>query len=159
MAKSGKSTRMTVSTAAPVMAWSITRRRKLMGGTLNAIALEFVSGIFISGNASCRLASRNAPHHEPCQRVDHNGDEEQCQANLDQCRKIQIAGRFGEFVGEYAGHGVSGSEQRFGNFRTVADHHGYRHGFAEGAAQTQNDGAYDSSPCIAQHTHKAKRAS
>src|SRR5208282_4025437 len=136
MAKSGKSTRRTVSTAAPVMAWSVTRRRKLMGGTDVAVELGL-----LSGNASCRLASSNAPHHEPCKRVDHNGDEEQCQANLDQCRKIQIAGRFGEFVGEYAGHGVSGSKQRFGNFRTVADHHGDRHGFAERAAQTQNDGA------------------
>src|SRR5208282_4002395 len=141
MAKSGKSTRRTVSTETPVITWSVTRRRKLMGGTLNAVVLEFVSG-----NASCRLASSNAPHQKPCQRVDHNGDKKQRQADLDQCRKIQIAGRFRELVGEYAGHGVSGSKQRFGNFRTVADDHGDRHGFAERAAQTQNDGAHDSGP-------------
>ncbi len=35
MAKSGKSTSMTVSTATPVIVWSTTRRRKLMGGTMN----------------------------------------------------------------------------------------------------------------------------
>src|ERR1035441_702187 len=138
MAKSGKSTRRTVSTATPVIALSTTRRRKLMGGTLNCGAKPAAELEFVSGNASRRLASSNTPHHEPCKRVDHNGDKEQRQANLDQCRKIEIAGRFGEFVGEYAGHGVSGSKQRLGNFRTVADHHGDRHGFAKRAAQAQN---------------------
>src|SRR6266849_2161306 len=123
MAKSGTSTTTTVSAATLVIAWSITRRRKLMGGILmceirTAAVLAFVSDILcqtcyvkhISNYASRRLPSRNAPHHEPCQRVDHDGDKEERQANLDQSRKIQIAGRFGEFVGEHAGHGVSGSK-------------------------------------------------
>src|ERR1700687_4071836 len=153
MANSGKSTSRTVSTATPVIAWSTTRRRKLMVGTLIGGTKAAAELELLSGNAFRRLASSNAPHHDPRQRVDHNGDKEQRQAYLDQRGKIQIAGRFGEFVGEYAGHGVSGSKQRLGNFRTVADHHGYRHGFAERKAQAQNDGAHDSRPRIAQHTH------
>src|SRR5271167_234831 len=118
MAKSGRSTSATVSTATPVMARSITRRRKLIGGIWMACELEFVSG-----KTFCRLASGNTPHHEPRQRVDHNGYKEQRQANLNQCREIKIASRFGEFVGQHAGHGVSGSKQRLGNLRAVADHH------------------------------------
>src|SRR5208282_1382190 len=127
MANSGKSTRATVSTATPVITWSTTRRRKLMGGMpicgiATAAELEFVSGNFVSSvlssdNTSCRLTSSNAPHHEPCQRVDHNGDKEQRQANLDQRGKIEIAGRFREFIGEHAGHGISRSKQRFGDLR------------------------------------------
>src|ERR1700675_417732 len=139
MATSGTSTTTTVSAATPVIAWSTTRRRRVMGGILmcgikTAAVLGFVSDMS-SSHVSRRLPSRDAPHHEPCQRVDYDGDKEQRQANLDQSRKIQIAGRFGEFVGEHAGHGVSGSKQRLGNFGTVADHHGDRHSFAERAAQ------------------------
>ena len=65
------------------------RRRKVMGGTLmcgirSAAVLEFVSDMLcqtsyvklISNYASRRLPSSNAPHHEPCQRVDHDGDKE-----------------------------------------------------------------------------------
>src|ERR1035437_6351427 len=99
MAKSGKSTRRTVSTATPVIAWSTTRRRKLIGGTLNCGAKPAAELELLSGNASRRLVSSNAPHHEPRKRVDHDGDKEQRQANLDQRRKIKIARRFGEFVG------------------------------------------------------------
>src|ERR1019366_5200215 len=95
MAKSGKSTRSTVSTETPVITWSITRRRKLMGGmticgTLVGEPMVVVGLDFVSGNASRRLASRYAPHHKPGKRVDHNGDKEQRQANLNQRRKIEI---------------------------------------------------------------------
>src|SRR5229473_2416992 len=110
MAKSGTSTTTTVSAATPVIAWSTIRRRRVMGGILMCGIKTAAVLLFISDNASRRLPSSNAPHHEPCQRVDHDGDKEERQADLDQSRKIQIAGRFGEFVGEHAGHGVSGSK-------------------------------------------------
>src|ERR1700676_5167903 len=102
MANSGTSTTTTVSAATPVMAWSTTRRHRVMGGILmcgpkTAAALEFVSDIS-SSYASRRLPTLHAPHHDPCQRVDASGDKEAIEADLDHSRKIQIAGRFGELV-------------------------------------------------------------
>jgi hypothetical protein len=72
-----------VSTATPVIARSITRRRQLKGGILTWGTRAGTELEFVSDNAFRRLASSNAPHHEPCERVDHNGDKEQRQADFD----------------------------------------------------------------------------
>src|SRR5260370_39775765 len=106
MAKSGKSTRATVSTEMAVIAWSVARLRQLMCGMATCGRMPAAELELLSGNAFCRLASSNAPHHEPGQSVDHYGDKEQRQANFDQRGQVQIACCFGEFVGQHAGHGV-----------------------------------------------------
>src|ERR1700690_933625 len=46
MANSGKSTRMTVSTETPVIAWSVARRRQLMGGMVAAGITAVVLGLW-----------------------------------------------------------------------------------------------------------------
>src|SRR5271165_1699828 len=114
MAPNGSRTSNTVSTATPVMRWSVMRRRQLMGGMATAIALELAS---ISGNAPRGLSPRNTPNQQSGQRVHDDGDQEQSQTNLDQSRQIDVARRFAEFVGQNAGHGVSGGKQRFGDLR------------------------------------------
>ena len=56
--------------------------------------------------------SAHAPHEQAGQPVDHDRDDEQQQADLDQGRDVEVRRRLGELVGDDAGHGVAGREQR-----------------------------------------------
>ena len=73
--------------------------------------------------------------------VDQHGHAEQHEADFKQRAQIQIAGGLVEFVGDDAGQRVAGREQRFDDLRRVADDHRDGHGFAERAAQSENDRA------------------
>ena len=57
------------------------------------------------------------------------------QAERDQRRGVEVADRFGEFVGDGRGDGRAGRQDRAGDAVRIADHEGDRHGLAERAAQ------------------------
>src|SRR4029077_8123304 len=103
---------MTVSTAAPVMTWSVIRRRKAIGGTVCSGEVLVVSGI-----GPRRLAAGDGPDQESRQRVDYDRDQKQGQANLDQSGKVDITGGFAEFISQDAGHGIARRKQRLRNLR------------------------------------------
>jgi hypothetical protein len=89
MAKSGNKTRRTVKTATPVMARSVIRRRKLIGGILISVPwaateFEFVSDPIISGHVSGRQSPGDAPNHDPSQGIHNDSDKEQRQTDFDQ---------------------------------------------------------------------------
>ncbi len=67
--------------------------------------------------------------------------------------QVEFVRGFGELIGDNAGHAVARSQQRARNFRPVADDHGDRHGFAQGAAQAENDCSDDADARVAQHAH------
>ena len=73
--------------------------------------------------------------------------------DFDQGAQVKLVRSFAELVGDDTGHAVSRGQQRTHNFRPVADHHGDRHGFAQGAAQTKNHSADDANARVAQHPH------
>src|SRR5580698_2544956 len=129
MANSGTSTRMTVSTAAPVMTWSVMRRRKAIGATGFSAEVLLASGI-----GPRRLAAGDGPDQQTCESVDHDRDQEQRQTDFDQRGKVDVSGGLAELIGEHAGHGVTGSEERPRDLRPVADHHGHGHGFSQSAS-------------------------
>src|SRR5271169_1725646 len=97
---------MTVSTAAPVMTWSVMRRRNAIGGTVCSVTVWAVSAI-----GPRRLSASHGPDQQSCQSVDDDRNQEQRQSNLDQCRAVDVSGGLAEFVGQNAGHGVSRGEQ------------------------------------------------
>src|ERR1700678_4006807 len=105
MANNGANTNTTVSTAAPVMTWSTTRRRKAMRGTffLSDLSRSEVSGSDIGPR---RLAASDGPDQQPRQGVDHDRNQEERQTDLDQSRQVNIARSFAELIGQHAGHGV-----------------------------------------------------
>src|SRR5271157_3380146 len=76
IANNGTSTRMTVSTATPVITWLVIRRRKEIGGTVCA-------EIFLSGIGPRRLAASDRPDQQSGQSVDRDGYQEKGQTNLD----------------------------------------------------------------------------
>ena len=53
--------------------------------------------------------------------------------------------------GDDAGQRVAGSEERLADLRVVADDHGDGHGFAERAAEAENDRADDADARVAQN--------
>ena len=57
--------------------------------------------------------------------------------SCDQRRRIEVADRLGEFVGDGGGDRRARRHDRFGNAVGIADHEGHRHGLAERAAQRQ----------------------
>src|SRR5579864_209602 len=107
MAISGANTSTTVKIATPVMRWSMSRRRQLIGGTPCRTTTLFID----SGTSPRRLAARHRPHQQLCQRVHDNRNQKQGQSNLYQSGKVDVAGSLAELVGEHAGHGVSRREQ------------------------------------------------
>src|SRR5271156_4616902 len=110
MENKGTSTRMNVSSATPVITWSVMRRRKAMGAAGCSTVVCVISGI-----GPRRLAAGDGPHQQPRQRVDYDRNQEQRQANLDQGGEINIPGSLAELVGQHAGHGVARREQRLRN--------------------------------------------
>src|SRR5260370_837511 len=101
---------MTVSTATPVITWSVTRRRSEMRSAVCGAEIMGVSDI-----GPRWLAAGNRPHQESGQSVDHNRHQEQGQTNLDESRKVNVSGGLAELIGEHAGHGISRREQRLRN--------------------------------------------
>jgi len=87
------------------------------------------------------------------QSVDDERHNKECEPDFHQGAEIQIARRFGELVGDDAGHGVAGCEQRLRDRGTVPDHHCNGHGFAQRAPQSEDDAADDADSRIAQNPH------
>ena len=85
-------------------------------------------------------------NQQPRQAVEDEGEQEQHQAEFDQRLEIEVAGGFGEFVGDDGGDGVARRKQRGTDGGRVADDHGDRHGFAQSARQRQENGAHDAGP-------------
>src|SRR5579862_1161267 len=80
---------------------------------------------------------------------DREGEENQ--ADLEKGLQISVRGRFGELVGDDAGEGIAGLEKRSGDDRAVAYDHRDGHRLAQGAAQTEDDGAKESPLGIAEN--------
>src|SRR5437660_12727083 len=114
MANNGTSTRMTVRTAAPVMTWSVIRRRKATGCTVRRVGALAVSGIGPRG-----LAAGNGPDQQTCKGVDDDRNQEQSQANLDQSRAVDTSDGLAEFIGQHAGHGIARRKEGFHNLGIV----------------------------------------
>src|ERR1700678_4540815 len=129
MANKGTSTIMTVSTAAPVMTWSVMRRRKAIGATVFSAEVLPASGI-----GPRRLAASDRPDQQTSESVDYDRDQEQRQTDLDQSGKVDVSGGLAKLIREHAGHGIAGGEQRLRDLRTVAYHHGHGHGFSQSAS-------------------------
>ena len=106
IANNGSSTRKTVSMAAPVMTWSVMRRRKAIGGTVRSAVLSPVSGM-----GARRLAAGNCPDQQSRQGVHDNCHHEQSQADFDERREVDVAGGLAEFIRQHTGHGVTGRKQ------------------------------------------------
>src|SRR5665213_1754242 len=75
--------------------------------------------------------------------VDDDGEGEEDQAQFDQGAGVELAGGFGELVGDYGGNGIAGGEEGGFDFGIVADDHGDGHGLAERTRQSQEDGTHD----------------
>src|SRR6185437_1145336 len=83
--------------------------------------------------------------------VDHNGDEEENQAQLDERGKIHRLIGFGEFVGDDAGHGVARGKDIFRDQAGIPDDHRNGHGLAQRAAQRKQDAGKKSRLGIGQY--------
>src|ERR1700723_38353 len=148
MATNGTRTTITVRIAMPVMAWSVTRRRRLTGDTL-CCGAAMLAALDMRAR---RLAARHRPDQQTCQRVHYDRHQKKRQPNFNQRRQMHVARGLGKLIGQDAGHGISRREKRARNIWTVSDHHGDRHGFPESAPQPQNDTAHDSPARVAQHS-------
>ena len=92
------------------------------------------------------------PHQHVARGREHDeGDDEEDQAERDQRRGVEVADRFGEFVGDGRRYGGAGREHRSRNPVRVADDEGHRHGLAERAAKAEHHPADDADPGIGQH--------
>ena len=94
----------------------------------------------ISGSAA---ALGSGDDQDASEAVEDEGEEKEDEAELDQRLEIQIAGGFGEFVGDNRGDGIAGREERGADGGRVADDHGDGHGFAEGARESEKNRAHD----------------
>src|SRR5271165_824429 len=107
------------STAAPMAkafaAWLVKRRHRL------TFCVEASPGC-LGTYPPCR--SGDAPNQQTGQRIDDQGHEEERKSDFDQRTQVEVASSFAEFVGDDAGHGIAGGEERFGDFRPIADDHG-----------------------------------
>src|SRR5579872_321399 len=137
---------MTAPTAAAVTKLFVARRQRLTGVMENCD----VSGAGL-GIAPRRRAPSYGPDEQLRKNIYDDGHEEQRESDFDQRAEIRIARRLAEFIGNDAGHGVSGCEQGAGNLRAIADDHGYGHGLAESATEPQDDAAQNSGARISQN--------
>ena len=87
-----------------------------------------------------------AENQNPRQAVDDDRQAEQHQAEFDQRARVQLAGGLGELIGDHRGDRIARRKQRSVNLGIVADHHGHRHGFPQGARQGQENRAHDAVP-------------
>jgi len=85
-------------------------------------------------------SSHNQQASEP---VENERQKKEYESQLNKGLIMQIAGSFGELVGDNGGDRITGREERGANHRRVADDHGDGHGFAEGAREGQENGAHD----------------
>ena len=92
-----------------------------------------------------------AHQHQPRDGQHDEGDDEQDEAERDQRRRVEIADRFGEFVGDGGGDRRAGRQDRAGDAVRVADDERDRHGLAERAAEAEHDAADDADAGIGQH--------
>ena len=90
-----------------------------------------------------KQVARNRQHDE--------GDDEEDQAERDQRRRVEVADRFGEFVGDGRGDRGARRQDRRRDAVRVADHEGDGHGLAERAAEPEHDAADHADPRIGQH--------
>ena len=65
------------------------------------------------------------------------------EAEFDERLEIEIAGGFGELVGDDGGDGIAGRKERGADGRRVADDHGDGHGLAESASQREKNRTHD----------------
>src|SRR5438552_10457396 len=72
--------------------------------------------------------------------VEKEGQEEEHQAKLDQGLRMELAGGFGEFIGDDGGNGISGRKERSADDGRIADDHGDGHRFAERSGKGQENG-------------------
>ena len=108
-------------------------------------ALDFAPGVIVCsfdmhGYCTARVADVVAMVSQKQLREQIHQDRyaKKDQPDFEQRLQINIGCRFGEFIRDHAGQGVSRREERRGDLRRVADHHRHRHRFAERAAQPEN---------------------
>src|SRR5204863_160017 len=75
--------------------------------------------------------------------VEDEGKNEEHQAKLDQGFGMEIAGGFGEFIGDDGGNGIARRKERCADDRGIADNRGDGHSFAESPSRGQENGGAD----------------
>ncbi len=84
-------------------------------------------------------ALRSGNNQQACKAVEDEGKDEEHQAKLDQRLRMEIAGCFGEFVGDDGSNGLAGRKERSADDRGIADNHGDGHSFAKGPSEGQEN--------------------
>src|SRR5215470_14386138 len=120
---------------------------------LLSLRRQLIAGCKGLGKGPRRLSARYAPYQKTRQSIHNQSYDKQNQGNFNQRTQVEIVSGFRKLIGNHAGQRVPGSKQGFRYFRPVANDHGHCHGFADGASKAENDGAQDSHPRIAQHSH------
>src|SRR5579872_3655217 len=86
---------------------------------------------------------RSGDDQDASQAVENKSQKKEHEAQFNERLEIEIAGGFGEFIGDNSGDGISGIEERSADRRSVADDHGNGHSFAKSASESEEDGAHD----------------
>src|SRR5229473_1471816 len=78
--------------------------------------------------------------------VENEGKKKEHKSQLDQGLIMQVAGSFGELVGDNGGNGIPGSKQGSADGRSIADHHSDSHGFTQCPREGEEDRPQDATP-------------
>src|ERR1700733_14343459 len=125
IAISGVMTTSVASTASTLTAPLLKRRLKIL--TLDARNGGRIDWDAISGHPR-RCAARHGPNQQTCAGIHDDRNQEERQSDFDERTQVHVVGSLAEFVGQHAGHAVTGRQQRLHNLGTIADHHGDSHG-------------------------------
>src|SRR5215831_14313256 len=93
--------------------------------------------------SSCAGLPGRRQYQKPREPVDHDGEGEQYQSELDERLQIQLAGSFRKFISDHCGDGIARSQKRRLNSWRIADDHRNGHRLAERPRQREEDGSED----------------
>src|ERR1700744_1129972 len=86
-----------------------------------------LSGCVAMSVHPCRSVACDRPDHEAGDGVDDDGDQKECETDLDKRAEVDVACGLGELSRDDAGEGVGGGKEGFGDVGMVADDHGDGH--------------------------------
>ena len=99
----------------------------------------------------CRFSViADLPDQQAGDQVENEGHDEQHQGDFDQGAGVKGCDRFGEFIGDDAGHGIPRSQEGGRTLDTIADDHCDCHRFAQRAPQSQNYSPQDTGTAVRQ---------
>src|ERR1700681_3465424 len=93
-------------------------------------------------------SARNPPHEKPGEDIEHHRDDKQNQAQLEQCRQVQVVRGFGELICYHRGNCVAETKQLVGDLRPCPNDHCYGDRLTQGATETKDDRSKDSAPSV-----------